>query len=640
MDEMEVIHLVQNKRFQSCISDMQENHELCDVSLQLPNGVTIQVHKLVIAASSAMFKGICSEAKLNSQVTISLKEMDISVPYMKKVIDFMYGRVITIKASEIEEYLRIAKSLRMKPLERVISSVTEEQEAIKAEQADSKKLSKRCLQKKDMTCGSHAQSTSTQEASTGLQFQDQRETSSVVSVDLVGSQSDSAGTDTPEVTCDMGDEFNDDLIPPSAIKTEPEPEHDEFEELMSTMEAETYDDSNEANDILDYEQFDDDVIDPDYEQIDYETSDVNDTLSDSAAEGSSQFSSVTDSYLDDLIKEKVGTEKKSRSTQRTMKRSIETFRKYCSTENFEDFSKAKLNQLMCKFFAGLKTQQGGPYKRSSLISMKYGLGKHLMKKQIDINRDPEFLRFRDVFNGILAKNKKQGLSSVSHKPPISKKDIQKLYSSGVFNEETPSGLLYKTWFEIQYYICSRGHENLRSMTRETFKVSKDEYGREYVHEALVTDGETAAIDRRMYAYPIGVPNCPVATFKKYISKLNNGTEALWQRPQDNQVVYADDVTWFHRTPLGHHTLGSMMRLISGKAKLSTTYTNLSIRATKLAGIALKSEVHNLPIGNVVQGGSDAPKLIFIPNRIVQIAGTQQQTAPGVSVLRPLMSKPR
>ena len=72
----------------------------------------------------------------------------------------------------------------------------------------------------------------------------------------------------------------------------------------------------------------------------------------------------------------------------------------------------------------------------------------------------------------------------------------------------------------------------------------------------------------------GNPNCPVATFELYLSKLHPNCEALWHSV-DN------DGFWYANAPVGKNTLGSMMTTISKWGKLSKIYSNHSIRATSI-----------------------------------------------------------
>ena len=73
------------------------------------------------------------------------------------------------------------------------------------------------------------------------------------------------------------------------------------------------------------------------------------------------------------------------------------------------------------------------------------------------------------------------------------------------------------------------------------------------------------------------PLCPVASFWKYISRLNPENEYLFQRPKTREVC--EDEVWYNNMVLGENTLGKKMKVISQQAQLSVIYTNHSIRAT-------------------------------------------------------------
>ena len=82
--------------------------------------------------------------------------------------------------------------------------------------------------------------------------------------------------------------------------------------------------------------------------------------------------------------------------------------------------------------------------------------------------------------------KKKGFAAVEHKPVICQEDLVKLYdvTNVALNPNTPTGLLNKTWFDVMMYLCRRGRENLREMTRDTFLVQVDGSGRRYVMQVF------------------------------------------------------------------------------------------------------------------------------------------------------------
>ena len=66
------------------------------------------------------------------------------------------------------------------------------------------------------------------------------------------------------------------------------------------------------------------------------------------------------------------------------------------------------------------------------------------------------------------------------------------------------------------------------------------------------DNQRSRVDgARMYATP-GNPHCPVASFKKYVSKLNDECDFLFQTPKQTRP---ESGPWYSKTPMGKNTLG-------------------------------------------------------------------------------------
>jgi hypothetical protein len=185
------------------------------------------------------------------------------------------------------------------------------------------------------------------------------------------------------------------------------------------------------------------------------------------------------------------TNKDSKSTSRIIKRSVNLFRKFLEQRNveteFESFAKPVLNDNLRVFFASVRNKSGESLKVSSLQSIKYGLTKYLKETcKVDVVKDPEFAECMQIMKATLTDMKKHGHGSVDHKPPISGDDLKKLYSSEnvAFNIDTPAGLQMKVWFDLMFFLCRRGRENLRNMTKGTYRVDQDSSGREFVYQAI------------------------------------------------------------------------------------------------------------------------------------------------------------
>ena len=302
---------------------------------------------------------------------------------------------------------------------------------------------------------------------------------------------------------------------------------------------------------------------------------------------SSRFVSLNEDDINKLV-----SEKDSKNTVRVIKRSVQLFREFLLEKkispNFEELSPEDLNSHLKFFVASLRKKSGENLKSASVIQVRYGLSKFLKQKcDLDLNHDDVVSSFREVYKAVLSDLKRKRFGSVQHYPPIEPEDLKKLYerSHHSFDSDTPVGLQNKVFFEIMYYLCRRGRENLREMKKDTFRIATDATGRRFVyqhtdekdknHKENADPNDTVG-EGSMYERA-GNPDCPVKSFEKYISKLNPRNNYLWHRPQDS--FDPEDAVWYGNQALGKNTLGTMTSTISQRAKLSKRYTNHSIRAT-------------------------------------------------------------
>ena len=156
--------------------------------------------------------------------------------------------------------------------------------------------------------------------------------------------------------------------------------------------------------------------------------------------------------------------------------------------------------------------------------------------------------------------RKVGKGKVRHKNLIDKGDIKKLYEHP-FNICTPSGLLNKVWFEVLLYFCRRGHENLRDMRPHHFEVSHDDEGKQFIrklsseakkspHGDIVEDFKPEG----GWMYGTGTALCPVASFIKYLGKLNPNYDVMWQKPRDSYDV--NDSCWYEKKTFRNELVSS------------------------------------------------------------------------------------
>ena len=104
--------------------------------------------------------------------------------------------------------------------------------------------------------------------------------------------------------------------------------------------------------------------------------------------------------------------------------------------------------------------------KTSLNCIRHGINrklKSLRNNDIDIINEGVFTESGTAFVAQCTNLKRQGLAKTVHYPPIDTSDLQKLRSSDIFNTSNPVTLQYKVFFDVMFYFCRRGQENLRQL---------------------------------------------------------------------------------------------------------------------------------------------------------------------------------
>ncbi|CAB1324054.1 unnamed protein product [Coregonus sp. 'balchen'] len=325
----------------------------------------------------------------------------------------------------------------------------------------------------------------------------------------------------------------------------------------------------------------------------------------------------------------------SENTRLATRYAVRIFREYLSEKaqspDFETLDKEALCAVLRSFYAEARSKSGQLYSKSSLISIRSSLNRYLNEppycRTLDLTKDPELRSANLTLAAVIRKLEEQGAGPVVQKQAITRADLRKLYTSSVFNTDTPFGLLNKVWFETCMYFCTRGRENQRELEEDSFGLAIDEDGRKFIYFKALgpyhksrsaswtkkrpdTDDDTLP---RMYE--TATEFCPYASFVKYVSKRNPLCKAFFQRPRDHCCV--SDMTWYENKAIGKNLLGTRMQMLSRAAKLSKTYTNHCIGAVSIAtlnsiaGIGSKSVLLHVA-SETVNGGAQSHLQLVIP----------------------------
>ncbi|VDI67112.1 Hypothetical predicted protein [Mytilus galloprovincialis] len=250
--------------------------------------------------------------------------------------------------------------------------------------------------------------------------------------------------------------------------------------------------------------------------------------------------------------------------------------------DIENYPVKELDSILSKFYAEARNKNGELYKTTTLKNTRYGINRYLTEKRdIDIMKDPDFMKSNKMFKAMSIQLKRDGLGGIEHYPPIEEDHIKTIYSS--LTQMDPVSLQQKVFIDLMLYFGRRGRENLRDLKVKDFEFSKQGGGdKEHRYIRIQRDEltknhkeDTNTAVGKMYEVKDDA-KCPVKSFIKYTTKLNTNCEYFFQRPK---TTINDDSVWYDASPLGHNTLGAMMPAICEKAGLGKRYTNHSLRAT-------------------------------------------------------------
>ena len=158
--------------------------------------------------------------------------------------------------------------------------------------------------------------------------------------------------------------------------------------------------------------------------------------------------------------------------------------------------------------------------KSSFVTLRFAIQhkiKALREQDFDTIHNHGFNQAKEIFKAQSVLLKKQGLCQVSHYSPICEEDLRTLYKSDTFCLNTTKSLQRKVFFDIIYYFCWRGRENLRELTKYGFEVRKNKDNTEYVvkvsDELSKNHRESDKNEDSGIMMATGEDACPVKSFK-------------------------------------------------------------------------------------------------------------------------------
>lgn len=263
-----------------------------------------------------------------------------------------------------------------------------------------------------------------------------------------------------------------------------------------------------------------------------------------------------------------------------------------------------MNKCLSKFYVSVRRKDGSFYKRTSLLSVRAALDRHLKSpphnKKFSICDNHLFSDANKTLNSYLKQLVNEGkIAGTVHKNPLTGETIQKLYEKRELADadtRDPRVLLQTAWFFVSIYFGKRGRENQSSLKKsmlrllttangeEFFELNKNEPGAVLASKNHTggLDGSEDHSDGKIFPQASS-RRCPVEVLKAYLSHLNPNSEALFQKPKDLGSAKfnpeTDNIWYEGERKLGHNTLENLLRRMTERAGIEPYLTNHSLRAT-------------------------------------------------------------
>lgn len=191
-------------------------------------------------------------------------------------------------------------------------------------------------------------------------------------------------------------------------------------------------------------------------------------------------------------KKAIFDQRKAPGTNEATKVWIRCLNDYLAEKKLPDIdtiSTDELPNVLSDFYTELrKVDAKGQYKTSTLKCIRAAINRYLKgNRSLDILSDPRFLSSNEMFTGVAKKAKEEGRGEVDSRPPIEEQDMKKIsayFEKNLSGPPNPEKLLEMAIFCIIYYMCRRGRQNLRAMTKDTFQIAQDSAGKKYIYQAI------------------------------------------------------------------------------------------------------------------------------------------------------------
>ena len=262
--------------------------------------------------------------------------------------------------------------------------------------------------------------------------------------------------------------------------------------------------------------------------------------------------------------------------------------------HLESVSEETLNSYLRWFYHELRTSNGGFYNPASLKCIRAGIHRFLtqtINRKVNIITGDAFgsaNRMLLTMSGLWLSHGGQSKQFIA----IEEDDLKIIYDS--FDRQSGETLQNEFIFSILYFLGARGREELKRLKRSDISFEFDSKGTKYMLLKSQKDRQSEPNNLRKNVKPSLQPKDYISNrmnriydqravecIEMYLNTINrdqSSTDNVFPRPLNNKK----STRFFSEKQVrGESYLGSFMKTLSNKLKLSKTYSNHCIRCTTI-----------------------------------------------------------
>ena len=182
-----------------------------------------------------------------------------------------------------------------------------------------------------------------------------------------------------------------------------------------------------------------------------------------------RFGASTDEEIAEILQERNAV-----NTNKATKSCIRILNDYITEKHLpklEETGDADLPALLKEFYVNARQKKNNDlYHTQTMKNIRSGFQEN---RKVNIINDDQFNEANMIFKGVQVHAKKADRGSRHHTPPITDEDMERLalyFNIDQVRRPNPSIIQRNVIFNIIYYLCRRGQENLYEMTKDWFKV--------------------------------------------------------------------------------------------------------------------------------------------------------------------------